>query len=77
MRILENISLKREGREVREGRGWASCLWGREKEGEDLLELDGNVQWRDLASYRTAHEFSSPSLTKSLNGVGDSTHWGM
>lgn len=33
---------------------------------EDLLELDGIVQWRDLALYRTSHEFSSTFLTKSL-----------
>ena len=76
-RVLGNISLKRDEREVREERGWASCLWDREKKGEDLFELDRIVQWRDIASYSTSHEFSSTSLTKSLNGVGDSTHWWM
>lgn len=44
IRVLENISLKREGREVREERGWASCLWGREKEGKTYLS------WMELCS---------------------------
>ena len=59
------------------GERLGQLLVGQGERREDLLELDGIVQWRDLALYRTSHEFSSTFLTKSLKGVGDSTHWGM
>lgn len=35
------------------------------------------MQWRHIASYIASHGFSSTSLTKCLNSVGDSTHWWM
>lgn len=72
-RGLENISLKRERKKESQRKARAAACGAGRKEGEDLLELDGIVQWRDLALYRTSHEFSSTFLTKSLKGVGDST----
>lgn len=65
----------REGKEGRRVRGWASCSWDRWKEGGDLLELDRIVLSCDIALYSISHEFSSTSLTKSLNGMGESTQW--